>query len=63
MTARKLQKMTNSVAMSTGLLRAREEELDRALLNSPAVIAQRVEVELIKKLKRDAPWLLPMVIK
>ena len=38
--------------------RIREEELDRQLLSSPVTLAQRVEVELIRNLKRNAPWLL-----
>lgn len=45
------------------VLKAREAELDRKLLNDPRVVAQRVERELIKRLQETAPWLLPMVIK
>ena len=48
--------------VSEAKLRLTEKELDRKLLNSPAAIAQRVEVELIKNLKRNAPWLIPMTI-
>ena len=58
-----LQQMTNIQAISVEILAYREMELDRALLNSPAVIAQKVERELIKRLQLTAPYLVPMVIK
>jgi len=63
MNAPKLQPMTNIEAHSANVLAYRELELDRALLNSPAVIAQKVERELIKRLQITAPYLVPMVIK
>ena len=43
-------------------LRLREHELDRELMNRPSTIAQKVEVELIKRLERSAPYLLPIVM-
>ena len=45
------------------MLQSREVELDRKLLNSPIAISQRVHVELIKELRKNAPWLMPMAIK
>jgi len=63
MNAIQLQPMTNIEAHSADVLAYRELELDRALLNSPAVIAQKVERELIKRLQITAPYLVPMVIK
>jgi hypothetical protein len=45
------------------MLASREAELDRKLLNSPVAIAQRVQIELIKELRKNAPWLIPMAIK
>jgi len=45
------------------MLRSREAELDRKLLNSPVAISQRVHVELIKELRNNAPWLIPIAIK
>lgn len=58
-----LKTLTNIEALSMEILAYREMELDRALLNSPAVIAQRVERELIKRLQITAPYLVPMVIR
>ena len=55
--------MSSVDIFNDGVLRFREYELDRVLLNNPKVIAQRVERELIKRLQVTAPWLLPMVIK
>ena len=43
-------------------LRSKEHELDRAVLRHPAVQAQRVEVELIKNLRENAPWMIPLVL-
>ena len=63
MIAPKLQPITNIEALSVEILAYREMELDRALLNTPAVIAQKVERELIKRLQITAPYLVPMVIK
>lgn len=63
MNAPKLQPLTNIEALSIEILAYREMELDRALLNSPVVIAQKVERELIKRLQITAPYLVPMVIK
>ncbi len=58
-----MEALTDRIATTEGLLRAREEELDRQLLERPQVVAQRVEVEIIKNAKRNAPWLLPMIVK
>jgi len=58
-----LKPMSSVDIFNDGVLHFREQELDRALLNNPKVIAQRVERELIKRLQITAPWLLPMVIK
>ena len=58
-----LKPLTNIEALSTEILEYREMELDRALLSSPAVIAQKVERELIKRLQITAPYLVPMVIR
>lgn len=58
-----LKIMTNVEALSVEVLQWRELELDRVLLNSPVVIAQRVERELIKRLQITAPYLVPMVIR
>lgn len=44
-------------------LKARELELDALLLSSPQAQAQRIHCELIKELERNAPWLLPLVLK
>ncbi len=55
--------MTNVQAISVEILAYREMELDRALLNYPIVIAQKVERELIKRLQITAPYLIPMVIR
>ena len=49
--------------VSTARLRLIELTLDHKLLHSPVAISQRVEVELIKRLEREAPWLIPMTIK
>lgn len=57
-----MEPMTDRIATTEGLLRAREEELDRRLLESPEVLAQRVEVEMIKNLRWSAPWLIPLII-
>lgn len=57
-----MEPMTDRIATTEGLLRAREEELDRRLLESPEVLAQKVEVELIRNLRFTAPWLIPMII-
>jgi len=59
----RLKILTNIEVLSEDTLKYREMELDRALLNSPAVIAQKVERELIKRLQITAPYLVPMVIK
>ncbi|MCK5609671.1 hypothetical protein KAR91_47800 [Candidatus Pacearchaeota archaeon] len=58
-----LKPMSSADISNDGVLRYREYELDRALLNNPKVIAQRVERELVKRLQITAPWLLPLVIK
>lgn len=56
-----LPEISDSIVELPGILKARETELDRSILNRPSVIAQRVEVELIKRLQREAPWLIPML--
>ena len=58
-----LKILTSDIVVSTEILAYREMELDRAILNSPAVIAQKVERELIKRLQITAPYLIPMVIR
>lgn len=63
MNAPNLKPMSNLEAMSSEVLAYREMELDRALLNSAPVVAQRVERELIKRLLITAPYLIRMVIK
>lgn len=59
----KLKQMSTFDVMSSEILRYREMELDRILLQQPEVIAQRVERELIKRLQITAPYLIGMVIK
>lgn len=61
--ALKLDPITSEVVDAPGLLRARESELDRELMARPEVVAQRVEVELIKRLTKTAPWLLPTILR
>lgn len=58
-----LDPITSEVVDAPGLLHARELELDRALMARPEVLAQKVEVELIKRLEHTAPWLLPMALR
>ena len=58
-----LKHMTSTEVANSDVLRFRELELDRVLLNSPKVIAQKVERQLIKRLQITAPYLIPMVIK
>ena len=58
-----LKVLTNIEVLSEDVLKYREMELDRALSNSPIVIAQKVERELIKRLQITAPYLIPMVIR
>lgn len=60
---RPLSPVTDYVAISPGLLKAREIELDNRILRRPEVVAQAVQVELIKLLRRDCPWLLPISLK
>ena len=61
MEAIQISPLTVSDILSPGVMAAREAELDRRLLNSPQALAQRVEVELIKNLKVNAPWLIPHI--
>lgn len=63
MKAVQLKPLTNIECLSAEVLAYRELELDRALLNSPAVVAQRVERELLQRLQITAPYLVPMVIR
>lgn len=56
-----LPRISDNIVELPGILKAREADLDRSVLNRPTVIAQRVEVELIKRLQREAPWLIPML--
>jgi hypothetical protein len=62
MNAVKLKPLAYHDLLSEEILRYRELELDRKLLNSPEVIAQRVERELIKRLQITAPHLIGNVI-
>lgn len=48
---------------SQAALKARELRLERELLNTPAALAQRVHCALIKDLRMNAPWLIPLIIK
>jgi len=41
----------------------KERRLDRELLELPSSVAQRIEVELIKKAQTTSPWLLPIIMR
>ncbi|REK56690.1 MAG: hypothetical protein DWQ49_09980 [Bacteroidetes bacterium] len=58
----KLESLNDYIVSYEDELLHRELELDRRLLNSAVGISQRVEVELIKRLRITAPWLIPMII-
>ena len=63
MKTRKIRPLTSYDIVSTVNLKARELVLDASLESSPVARAQAIHCELIKELKRNAPWLLPMVMK
>ena len=47
--------------LSPVTLKVRELELDTKLVDTPKAQAQRVHCELLKELKKTAPWMIPLV--
>lgn len=58
-----MKALTSHDIQSQVALKARELELEARLLARPEVQAQRIHCELIKELERNAPWLLPMIMR
>jgi hypothetical protein len=58
-----MEPLRKAELLSPVALKARELELEEQLLSRPQAQAQRIHCELIKELQRNAPWLLPMVLK
>ena len=54
--------LTIAACLEPGSLEFREAVLRDELESSPVAIAQRVEIELIKNAKRNAPWLIPLIL-
>ena len=54
-----LGKLTVQMCLDEHDLSYRMYWLNHCLENTPTALAQKVEIELIKNLKRNAPWLIP----
>ena len=59
---RGLPPISDFVCLESGSLEFREAYLNDQLVKSPQALAQRVEIELIKNLRKTAPWLIPIAI-
>lgn len=58
-----LGRMQESMLHEPGYLEERENELNRRLLESPGAMSQRIENELIDRLRVNAPWLIQLIAK
>ena len=58
----RLPPLSVGVCLESGSLEFREAILKEGLESSPIAIAQCVEIELVKNAKRNAPWLIPLIL-